>query len=55
MCEYLDYEVSRLKRIRIMNIHLDIPVGTWRYLSEEELNEINRLISDSAKTHEDPV
>lgn len=52
MCEYLGYEVTRLKRIRIMNIHLDIPVGTWRHLTEAELDEINRLIADSAKTHE---
>ncbi|HBT08400.1 MAG TPA: 23S rRNA pseudouridine synthase F, partial [Leeuwenhoekiella sp.] len=27
MCEYLDYNVTRLKRVRIMNINLDIPVG----------------------------
>lgn len=50
MCEYLDYEVTQLKRIRIMNIKLDVPVGKWRYLSEKEMKEINRLVADSAKT-----
>jgi len=51
MCEFLDYKVVKLKRIRIMNIHLDVEVGKWRYLSTEELDEINQSISDSAKTH----
>ena len=53
MCEYLEYRVKKLKRIRIMNVKLDMPVGKWRDLTAEELNEINRLISDSSKTHED--
>ncbi|MCF8451582.1 MAG: 23S rRNA pseudouridine(2604) synthase RluF [Pedobacter sp.] len=53
MCEYLDYKVVKLKRVRIMNIRLDIPIGKWRYLTDDELNEITRLISDSAKTHFD--
>ncbi|WP_273566380.1 23S rRNA pseudouridine(2604) synthase RluF [Maribacter halichondriae] len=53
MCEYLDYRVKRLKRIRIMNVTLDIPVGKWRDLTESELLEINRLVSDSSKTHDD--
>ena len=51
MCEYLGYSVTALKRIRIMNIQLDVPVGKWRYLSEKELSEINEMISDSTKTH----
>lgn len=50
MCEYLDYNVTALKRIRIMNVSLDIPAGTWRDLTKEELAELNRLTSDSAKT-----
>lgn len=53
MCEYLDYKVTKLKRVRIMNIKLDIPIGKWRYLSDNEMIEINRLISSSSKTHED--
>lgn len=53
MCEYLDYKVVKLKRVRIMNILLDTPVGKWRYLTDEELNEINRLVSSSSKIHTD--
>ncbi|MGB3144428.1 MAG: 23S rRNA pseudouridine(2604) synthase RluF [Maribacter sp.] len=54
MCEYLDYRVKKLKRIRIMNVHLDLPVGKWRDLTEEELVEINRLVSTSSKTFDGP-
>jgi 23S rRNA pseudouridine2604 synthase len=53
MCEYLDYKVVKLKRVRIMNIRLDTPMGKWRYLTDDELIEITALISDSAKTHLD--
>jgi len=53
MCEFLGYDVSRLKRVRIMNIKLDIPLGKWRYLTENELKEINRLVSSSSKTHDE--
>ncbi len=52
MCEYLGYSVTKLKRVRIMNVSLDLPVGEWRDLSQEELDEIHRLSADSAKTHE---
>lgn len=51
MCEYLGYRVKKLKRIRIMNVTLDMPVGKWRELTSEELKEINRLVSDSSKTN----
>ncbi len=50
MCEYLGYEVTTLKRVRIMNISLDIPVGQWREFSPQELKELNTLLEDSAKT-----
>jgi 23S rRNA pseudouridine2604 synthase len=53
MCEYLDYRVKKLKRIRIMNVKLDVPVGKWRDLTSEELAEINRLVSSSFKTSEE--
>lgn len=53
MCEYLGFNVKKLKRIRIMNVKLDIPVGTWRDLTNEELSEINRLVASSSKTHDD--
>lgn len=39
MCEYFDYRVVSLKRVRIMNIKLaDLKVGKWRDLTKEELN-----------------
>lgn len=50
MCEYLDYEVTKLKRVRIMNIKLDVPLGEYRELTSEELKTLNVLISDSSKT-----
>jgi 23S rRNA pseudouridine2604 synthase len=49
MCEYLDYEVQTLKRMRIMNIELDMPVGEYRELTKEEFEELNTLLSDSDK------
>jgi 23S rRNA pseudouridine2604 synthase len=49
MCEYLDYRVTKLKRVRIMNITLDVPVGKWRYLSPDEILVINSMVADSAK------
>ncbi|MDP5276036.1 pseudouridine synthase [Chengkuizengella axinellae] len=37
MCEALGYEVYRLQRTRIMNIHLgNLPLGQWRDLSKKE-------------------
>ena len=51
MCSYFNYNVVKLERIRIMNVKLDkLPLGKWRYLTEEELTCINKLISDSSKT-----
>ncbi|MGO3237200.1 MAG: 23S rRNA pseudouridine(2604) synthase RluF [Psychroflexus halocasei] len=49
MCEYLGYHVAKLKRIRIMNIQLDTPVGEWRYLTESEFTELSQLIGYSKK------
>lgn len=49
MCEYLGYEVKKLKRIRIMNIKLDLPIGKWRDLTEAEMTELNDLLGDSEK------
>lgn len=50
MCEYFGYEVIRLKRIRIMNIQLDVAEGKYRHLSDDELSELNALLDDSHKT-----
>lgn len=46
MCEHFGYEVTRLRRIRIMNIHLDgINYGEWRDLTAEELRELKSQLS----------
>jgi len=50
MCEYLNYKVKKLKRVRIMNVKLDVPVGKWRNLTEEELKGIYKLSESSSKT-----
>lgn len=50
MVEYLDYKVARLKRVRIMQVKLDIPAGKWRNLSEGELNTIYKNTEESSKT-----
>jgi len=53
MCEHLGYRVKKLKRIRIMNVELDVPVGKYRDLTTNELAEIRLMVSDSVKTHEE--
>ena len=52
MCEYLDYRVVTLKRVRIMNVSLDVGKGKWRHLTKKEMTEINRLVANSIKTFE---
>ena len=53
MCTYLGYSVTRLKRVRIMNVTLEgLPVGKWRNLTEEEMRVINQAIAGSTKTEE---
>ena len=53
MCEYFGYEVKKLERIRIMNVSLgNLKMGSWRYLTKKELDEINRLTENSSKTEE---
>ena len=53
MCEYLNYEVTRLQRIRIINVTLkSLPIGKWRNLTTEEMDEINKLVANSIKTEE---
>tara|TARA_B100000767_G_scaffold47957_1_gene42791 strand:+ start:1190 stop:1921 length:732 start_codon:yes stop_codon:yes gene_type:complete len=50
MCEYLNYEVKQLTRVRIMNINLDIREGEWRYFTSKELKEMHRILKKSSKT-----
>ena len=52
MCESLGYRVQSLKRVRIMNIKLDLPTGKYREFSQEELSELNGLIENSSKTYD---
>ena len=50
MCEYLGYEVTALRRIRIMNLWLDdLPKGQWRYLTQEEMKVLNKTLKNSSK------
>jgi 23S rRNA pseudouridine2604 synthase len=53
MCEHLEYNVRQLKRVRIMNINLDIPVGEYRDFTARELNQINQSVEHSIKTFEE--
>lgn len=51
MCEYLGFEVTKLKRTRIMNVNLKgLKVGQWRNLTEQEMNAINKAVQHSKKT-----
>ena len=52
MCESLGYRVKSLKRVRIMNIKLDVPTGKYREFTKEELLKLNRLLENSSKTFE---
>lgn len=48
MCEYLGYEVVRLKRVRIMNLTLKgLEKGAYREITTRELKELERLLKDS--------
>ena len=53
MCEYLEYDIRKLKRVRIMNVNLDIPIGEYRDFTARELNQINQSVEHSIKTFEE--
>lgn len=45
MCEYFGYRVTKLVRVRIMNIYLgDLPVGKYRELTEKEWAELSAAL-----------
>lgn len=53
MCEFLGYEVTRLKRVRIMNVTLEnLPTGKWRDLTAAEMKQIDEAVAHSVKTEE---
>jgi len=55
MCEYFSYEVTKLERVRIMNIDLKgLPTGDWRDLTKEEMEEIFEMIEDSVSEPNPP-
>lgn len=56
MCEHLEYKVRTLTRIRIMNVQLgNLAPGKWRYLTPQEIDTIETLVSSSSKTEEASV
>ncbi|MBZ2167395.1 23S rRNA pseudouridine(2604) synthase RluF [Marinobacter sp. F4216] len=49
MCEYFDYQVTKLERTRIMNVNLaNLPIGQWRDLTAKELSTLLESIKDSS-------
>ncbi len=50
MCEFFGYKVQSLKRVRIMNIKLDLPTGKYREFTREELLELNKSLENSSNT-----
>ena len=52
MCSHFGYQVEKLKRVRVMNIKLDVPKGKWRHLKEHEVSTLKQLLETSIKTEE---
>ncbi len=53
MCEYLNYEVTKLVRNRIMNVSLGkLKIGEWREISAKEMGYIHKMVKNSSKTEE---
>ncbi|MCW3123389.1 MAG: Pseudouridine synthase [Flavipsychrobacter sp.] len=51
MCEYLDYKVVSLTRVRIMNVSLEgLTTGKWRYLTLPEINKLNEMVAESSNS-----
>ena len=50
MCESLGFRVKSLKRVRIMNIKLDVSTGEYREFTKKELFELNESLKNSSKT-----
>jgi len=53
MCKHLGFEVTSLKRMRIMNVNLgNLKIGQWRELTQKEMQRINEMVANSSKTEE---
>ena len=51
MCEFFDFKVVSLKRVRIMNIKLDgLELGNWRYLSESEISTLQASLKSAGQS-----
>ena len=51
MCEFLGFEVTKLKRTRIMHLELkNLRPGQWRNLTEKELSTLQKAVKYSSKT-----
>lgn len=49
MCEHCGLQVTKLERVRIMNISLKgLPVGDWRDLTEKEMSDLSKMIEHSS-------
>ena len=44
MCEYFDFRVVSLRRVRIMNIKLDVKEGKYRLLNDKEISELTNML-----------
>jgi len=52
MCEYFDYKVKKLVRVRIMHVNLtNLPVGKWRMLTKSEIKKLFLATAHSKKEH----
>ena len=47
MCNYMDYEVVKLQRIRIININLKSKLGEYRHITADEINNLNHHLKNS--------
>jgi len=47
MCNYMDYDVVKLQRIRIININLKSKLGEYRQLTADEINNLNHQLKNS--------
>ncbi|EFE95898.1 pseudouridylate synthase [Serratia odorifera DSM 4582] len=56
MCKYFGYQVTKLERVRIMNINLHgLALGEWRDFTDEERRELFRLIEHSSSEASQPA
>lgn len=53
MCRYFDYHVTKLKRVRVMNIRLgNLPIGKWRDVTPEELETLKQQFIDNQRQNQ---